>query len=77
LWGQLEPKYFETKKKSAFSRLIRLIKYNIKKKVVETNIAKNISPRPKGLMGFISFGGAIFLFGGLSPPKPMPGDVPA
>jgi len=27
-------------------------------------------------MGFISFGGAIFLFGGLKPPKPMPGYVP-
>jgi len=42
----------------------------------ETNLAKNISPSPKGLMGFILFGGAIFLFGGLSPPKPMPGYVP-
>jgi len=27
-------------------------------------------------MGFISFGGAIFLFGGLSPSNPMPGYVP-
>jgi len=37
--------------------------YNIEK-------AKNISPSPKGLMGFISLGGYIFVWG---PPKPMPG----
>jgi len=44
---------------------------------IETNLAKNISPSPKGLMGFISCGEAIFLFGsrGLAHPKPMPGYV--
>jgi len=38
----------------------------------ETNLANNISPSPKGLMGFISFWGAIFLFWGgrLSPLNP-------
>jgi len=35
----------------------------------ETNLAKNISPSPKGLMGFISFGGYIFVGGwGLNSP---------
>jgi len=40
------------------------------------NLAKNISPSPKGLIGFISFGGAIFFWGLLKPPKPMSGYVP-
>jgi len=30
-----------------------------------------------GLMGFISFREAIFLFWGLEPPEPMPGYIPA
>jgi len=30
----------------------------------ETILAKNISPSPKGLMGFISFGGLYFCLGG-------------
>jgi len=35
------------------------------------NLAKNISPGQKGLMGFISFGGLYFCFGGLKlPPSP-------
>jgi len=35
------------------------------------NLAKNISPFPKGLMGFILFGRAIFWFGWLKPPPPQ------
>jgi len=43
----------------------------------ETNLAKNIRPSPKGLMGFISFGGNIFVWGAYAPPpKPMHGNVP-
>jgi len=30
----------------------------------ETNLGKNISPSAKELMGFISFEGTVFLFGG-------------
>jgi len=44
-----------------------MIKYNIEK-------AKNMSPSAKRLMGFISFGGATFLF---KPLKPMPDYAPA
>jgi len=39
---------------------------------LETNIAKNIDPITKGLIGFILFGGAIYLFvggGGLKTPE--------
>jgi len=35
-----------------------------------------MSPSQKRLMGFLSFGGLYFCFGGLAPPKPMPGYVP-
>jgi len=41
----------------------------------ETILAKNISPNPKGLMGFLCLGGYIFVWGA-KPPKPMPGYVP-
>jgi len=39
--------------------------------IFETNLAKNISPSPKGLMGFILYGGLYFCFVGLSPPPPQ------
>jgi len=68
---------FEAKKRSACSCFFELVKYNIEKAI-------NKSPNPKGLIGFIAFGGlyfvwgAIFCLGGrLKPPKPMPGYVPA
>jgi len=52
--------------------LFQLVKYNIKKNV-ETNLAKSISLRLKGLMSFNSFRGLYFCLGGLKPPpKRMP-----
>jgi len=36
---------------------------------IEIKLANHISPSPKGLMGFILFGGLFILFGGLKPPQ--------